>query len=137
MNTTAEQVVKLRALHEAATEAVSDNSDFANDLDRDLSIVLRNNLPSILSDLERLAELEAIVDRLPKTADGVPVTPGMEVWTDYWSGPQHGIVRRLNVQLEEGSCWADDEADEAMLYTTREAAEVARKKKCQARSKPC
>ena len=38
----------------------------------------------------RIAELEAIVAKLPKTADGVPITPGMEVWwivdedPEYW-----------------------------------------------------
>lgn len=28
-----------------------------------------------------IAELEAVVGRLPKTADGVPVVPGMELWS--------------------------------------------------------
>jgi hypothetical protein len=34
------------------------------------------------------AAAEAIVDRLPKTADGVPVVPGMELWHagTSWSG---------------------------------------------------
>jgi len=29
---------------------------------------------------KRIADLEAIVDRLRKTADGVPVLPGMSIW---------------------------------------------------------
>lgn len=29
----------------------------------------------------KILQLQAIVDRLPKTADGVPVAPGMMVWT--------------------------------------------------------
>ena len=43
----------------------------------------------------RIQELEAIVSRLPKTADGVPIAPGMQVWvisqccgseaTDVWT----------------------------------------------------
>lgn len=39
-------------------------------------------LPSILADLERLAKLEAIVDRLPKTADGVAVVQDMKLYCD-------------------------------------------------------
>ena len=31
----------------------------------------------------RIAKLEAIVDKLPKTDDGVPVVPGLEVWINH------------------------------------------------------
>lgn len=36
--------------------------------------------------VKRLATLEAIVAKLPKTADGVPITPGMKVWV-----PKHAM----------------------------------------------
>lgn len=39
-----------------------------------------------------LSEAEAVVSRLPKTADGVPITPGMQLWTcstsDGWYSTQ-------------------------------------------------
>lgn len=33
-----------------------------------------------LRSADRIEALEAIVEKLPKTADGVPVVPGMELW---------------------------------------------------------
>jgi hypothetical protein len=36
----------------------------------------------LLAKLNLCDELQAIVDKLPKTADGVPITPGMKLWID-------------------------------------------------------
>ena len=48
------------------------------------------NAASIVNAAAEITRLRAIVDKLPKTADGVPITPGMEVWwivdedPEYW-----------------------------------------------------
>ena len=59
--------------------------------------------------------LRAIVDRLPKTADGVPITPGMLLY-------------------EPHSCHVTDvvfgkEWEQRNIYSTRDAAEKARDEK--------
>lgn len=45
---------------------------------------------------DRLLELEAIVAKLPLTADGVPVVPGMLVWLWPYSSIQHLRVVTLS-----------------------------------------
>jgi hypothetical protein len=60
--------------------------------------------------------LQAIVDRLPKTADGVPIAPGASVWA--WMGDA-GIVETEIQRVGKGG-WFD------ACYSTREAAEKAR-----------
>ncbi|HEX8325430.1 MAG TPA: hypothetical protein VF595_16120 [Tepidisphaeraceae bacterium] len=49
---------------------------------------------TIADQAAQLARLQQIVDALPKTADGVPVTPGMRVWGE---GGQPLIVCRCGV----------------------------------------
>jgi hypothetical protein len=83
----------------------------------------------------RVAELEAenaklreVVERLPKTADGVPITPGMELF--YQQAPGHSITRAWASRFPgitysqpavgttaETWCW----------HSTRAAAEAAQK----------
>ena len=48
---------------------------------------------------EEIARLCAIVDKLPKTADGVPLTPGCDFW--YWGLYPNGIGR---LDLFHGEC---------------------------------
>jgi hypothetical protein len=71
-------------------------------------------LAELQTEIERL---RAIVDRLPKTADGVPIAPGQGVWT--WfpdrSQPETVTLQRI------GACGVY-----AGCYSTREAAEKAR-----------
>lgn len=83
------------------------------------------------------AELDALRDKLPTTADGVPVVPGMEV---FWTGPMDGeIVRREVIGLAiDGSIpdtaptlWGLKFRDGGTGFAcqcadTREAAEAAR-----------
>ena len=73
-----------------------------------------NTATALKDDLDRL---QAIVDKLPKTADGVPVVPGMEVWVTMTRLRQSHIVKD----------WTEvDEQDwEKYFYSTREAAEAA------------
>ena len=58
--------------------------------------------------------LQAIVDKLPKTADGVPVVPGMEVWD--LSKP-NSFPSKVNGVSAPGVGWYE------CRYSTREAAE--------------
>lgn len=53
----------------------------------------------------RIAELEAVVSKLPKTADGVVVTPGMSVWVDRGSDVYE------EDRYEEGAWWPDESCD--------------------------
>ena len=59
--------------------------DFLNDY----KMVEEDSVLVHVAEGDGLAEIErlrAIVDRLPTTADGVPVVPGMRLWTSYNSG---------------------------------------------------
>ncbi len=78
---------------------------------------------------DRLAELEAIVAKLPKTADGIPITPGMVVWEiiNYPVGT-HCIDNAI-VSGEEVVILVDAETDvvrASECYSTREAAEASK-----------
>ena len=61
--------------------------------------------------------LRAIVDKLPKTADGVPVVPGTRVWTSRAGGEP---VWWADAVLVPAIPWSD-------YWSTREAAEAAAK----------
>ena len=79
---------------------------------------------------EYITRLEAIVDKLPKTADGVPVVPGEYVWTP---GLAMWIVCRGNgssdycetLAAEPNAYDMDPSAPVKSCYSTREAAEAA------------
>lgn len=75
---------------------------------------------------EQHAEIErlrAIVERLPKTADGVPVTPGMAYWFEYMDTPgEFGQLHASEIYNCNG-----DVVFNTYCYSTREAAEAARK----------
>lgn len=77
--------------------------------------------------IAEVARLQAIVDKLPKTADGVVVLPGMTLYEHCWMEPFH--VRELvavsdDVKRSEWMC-DDGEIDPLQCYSTREAAEAA------------
>ena len=99
----------------------------------------------------RLAKAEAIVERLPKTADGVVLFPGTEVWAQFTptDGPYHGVVSSPLSEPRSGRCAITfdeevslciedtrEEVDDvrsrwtepmtAHLYSTRAAAEAAK-----------
>lgn len=83
----------------------------------------------------RIAELEAVVEKLPKTADGVPVVPGADrvwIWScgtahrmmlNAWTGADQARLLPLDVVIgshePEYYDWAD-------VYSTRTAAEAAK-----------
>ena len=86
-----------------------------------MALVGQEELQRALSKTEAEFErLQAIVDRLPKTADGVPVVPGMEVWGqfEYRCNIENAIV------LE--SIYSDAVPASQFWYSTCEAAEAAR-----------
>jgi hypothetical protein len=80
---------------------------------------------------QRIAALQAIVDRLPKTRDGVPITPGMEVWTRRLYDGKLFSARVEKIVIDEdglylvlaGSGARVRDPDEC--FSTREAAEAA------------
>jgi len=78
--------------------------------------------------LARLEAAEAIVKRLPKTADGVPITPGAQVWCCFDEGVSEIEVvdvskDQCQCEINEGefSGWFDVR-DADKCYSTREAA---------------
>lgn len=82
--------------------------------------------------MERVGELEAIVEKLPKTADGVPITPGMKVWgTSPFGGVRDPATAQLRGFFDEYpifACeWGHNVAGRE-CYSTREAALAASKK---------
>jgi len=83
----------------------------------------REEIERLRTEIERL---RAVVAKLPHTADGVPVVPGMVVWTAYWSGPRKEVVAEFVVQVDKPTIWASGLADVGQLYSTKEAAEAAR-----------
>lgn len=82
--------------------------------------------------LDRLAELSAIVERLPKTRDGVPVLPGdkvvspsgriMPVLLDNYTGS--GAAYIAEAFADNRGDWHDALVSDC--YSTRQAAEAAR-----------
>jgi len=73
-------------------------------------------------------ELRAIVDKLPKTADGVPMVPGMEVWCIGTMRYNNGAMEELSGRTKEHVLMGLQRGKlfEGRLYSTREAAEKAR-----------
>ncbi|MEQ8770080.1 MAG: hypothetical protein RIB60_06180 [Phycisphaerales bacterium] len=89
------------------------------------------------SEHDRIAALEAIVKRLPKTADGVPVVPGHEPTKLYnpdyagtkWFEVDAGDIEFGDSDREWSVCWGGWDYDSTPVsdwYSTREAAEAAK-----------
>ena len=74
-----------------------------------------------------LERLRAIVDKLPRTADGVPVVPGMEVYYPIRSGTRQGEILQqwVNDSLDVTPCRSTNRVAIYSWYSTREAAEAA------------
>ena len=66
------------------------------------------------------AAAQAVVDKLPKTVDGVPIVPGMTVWPrgDLFIGDEQGAVVKLilwddlsgEVELDARHCYSTEAA---------------------------
>lgn len=90
----------------------------------------------------RIEELEAIVAKLTKTADGVTIVPGMTVWSEVGVRPDNKavpfydwpwkVVSWVVKEFEEVPLLNPDEPERAYdepvdeLYSTQAAAEAAR-----------
>jgi len=87
-----------------------------------------NTAVQLADEVERL---RAIVDKLPKTADGVPVVPGMTLWDSIWLGRPFGVQQLSvfcpNASRSEWMC-NEGEVDVSQCYSTRAAAEAAGEK---------
>ena len=87
---------------------------------------------------DELRRLEAIVDKLPKTADGVRIILGETEL--YWRPPDYldaqpchlGKCICITIGTELGRCWVFGQTGSKQLlencYSTREAAEAAKEK---------
>lgn len=73
----------------------------------------------------RIAGLEAIVAKLPKTADGVPIAPGDTVWPrgDLFMEDEQGAEIRYS--LYDKTTGDDGDLLPSYVYSTREAAIAA------------
>ena len=80
-----------------------------------------------------IADLRAVVDKLPKTADGVPVVPGM-VLHERIGDTIHGPLNVVNVGYDFTLCrYGPDDimattVQREFSYSTRAAAEAAHQK---------
>lgn len=86
----------------------------------------RHKLPAAthwyLDELEaEIERLRAVVNKLAKTADGVLVTPEMELWKNWRGKILRGHVLQL---IDLGSVYVDVQA----CYSTSKAAETAKEK---------
>lgn len=72
---------------------------------------------------QQLAEAKAVIDKLPKTADGVPVVAGMSL---YHSSGEFSTVSEVSIVVV--NCGHQIVEHASRYYSTREAAEAARAK---------
>lgn len=83
--------------------------------DARLYAALRNAYPALRA---YVRGLEEVVGKLPKTADGVPIVPGMQLWDEngYYAGHPTGVM------------WTDTGKNQrtSRLYSTLKAAKSAR-----------
>ena len=80
----------------------------------------------LLSDAaDEIERLQAIIDKLPKTADGVPIVPGMIAWCHHCGITRAELIGEFGVTIEGPTVWCDGMADADGLYGTRKAADAA------------
>lgn len=84
---------------------------------------------TLLDAKAEITRLQAIVDKLPKTADGVPVVPGMDVWVDP-NSPHCCLVAHVRSDKAiainfHGNPYATIQTNKD-AFSCREAAEAAR-----------
>jgi hypothetical protein len=70
----------------------------------------------------RIDQLEGVVAKLPKTVDGVPITPGMELFSPIYDGPARAELRYPFTEYPIYAVgWGVNVAG-AEVYSTAEAA---------------
>jgi hypothetical protein len=78
--------------------------------------------------VDEIIRLQTIVDKLPKTADGVPVVPGMILWPGIFIPDEQGArIGWYATDLATGDRihQGEDTLRIGKCYSTREAAETA------------
>ena len=96
----------------------------------DLATCSRETRRWVLSLADKIAELQAIVDKLPKTADGVPIVPEQDVYFYSHDMLRHGVVLSITRGADFCKCLIDDDYDVTHtldtedLYSTRKAIEA-------------
>jgi hypothetical protein len=84
----------------------------------------------LLMACEEIERLRAVVDRLPKTADGVHILPGDSLWRVSVSNVHKIIcdtISALGWWDRIGNYYMNDSPELSRLYASRESAESARK----------
>lgn len=118
-----ERHVKALAAEMERLQAIVDCCDAECLLDDSMTV---NERVAVMA--EKLREATAIVDKLPKTADGVPIVPGCDVvWIDtkvigFRCSSEIGIDGWVSFGDEYGCCRSRRVGE---CYSTREAAEAA------------
>lgn len=64
---------------------------------------------------------------LPKTCDGVPIVPGMTVYTCHWTETKKDVIDKFNILLKHPTTWKNGEADEGWLFADRDKSETTRR----------
>lgn len=88
---------------------------------RELLLAREKEIQSLEKTIERL---RTVVDKLPKTADGVPIVPGMEVWLRgryRYPGEVEADAYGVNPCVD----WPEALYHPSQLYSSREAAQAA------------
>ena len=125
-------VADLQAKAERLTAELAEKQALLDQWELLLGRTMAEALPDELESAELRAEVErlsAVVDRLPKTADGVPVVPGMELASTYgqWcSQPLREVVevRQGSWRFADSGWYREGEPDR-LCYTTTELAKAA------------
>lgn len=138
---TPEDLAKMAELKRLATEASTTGWEQNKVLRKCLVDHLRpedlefvcaaSNPTTILSLLRHIEELNGVVEKLPKTADGEPVVPGMGLWSEPYveDGETYGPYQ--SVWVSGDVIWSGRKGSGSgphylgELYSTREAAEAA------------
>jgi hypothetical protein len=99
------------------------------------NIVICDNDEALAHRIAKLPKLEAFVDKLPKTADGVPQMPDDQVWSidavgaircgRVWHNAGWGVTVKWPSDNSRGPNQYDIEVERC--FSTRESAEAARK----------
>lgn len=81
----------------------------------------------IVEQKNEIERLRTIVDKLPKTTDGIPMVPGMNIWLKTKKTPKKHQVRSVgahycDLKEKPSGCFITSS------YSTYEAAEAAREK---------
>lgn len=131
----ADKLARLRAAEQSARDYIAElTDDQIGSGDDPVGFLVASH--RVLAN--KLTSLSAIVEKLPKTADGVPIVPGMYVYCAFRTGTIDGRVagadlRRVRVQyghpidITDGGNVMADESDPytTALYSTRALAESA------------